>query len=149
MISERAGHAETLEQETRSPPEVILWWLLISPGTAYRRARPVFLAGVFTDFFEDFLAAVFPAGDFLAAVFFGALFDGALFVDRCATAFFAGFAVFFGGVFFSALVMEVTAASTADLTEPATSSAIASPYPTFSAAFATIVLSAILNLLSS
>ncbi len=114
--------------------------------SVHRRARPVFLAGVFTDFFEVFLAAVFFAGDSWAAIFLAAFFAGVFLAVCCAAAFFATFlAPFLGGVFFTVFVTVVKAAPTAVLTELATSSAIASPYPTVSAAFSTIVFSAILR----
>jgi hypothetical protein len=104
----------------------------------HRLVRPAFFAGLFT----DFLVAIFLVGDFFAAVFFAAFFAGAFLGVLLTGTFFAnGFAGFLAGV--SAWVTVATAPPTAVLTEPATSSAIAIPYPTFSAAFSNIVFSAI------
>jgi hypothetical protein len=110
--------------------------------TIHRLVRPAFFAGVFTDFFAAFLVVIFLVGDFFAAVFFAAFFAGALWGALLTGAFFAnGSDAFLAGV--SASVTVATAPPNAVLTEPATSSAIARPYPTFSAAFSNIVFSAI------
>src|SRR5271165_4002195 len=99
--------------------------------------RPAFFAGVFA----AFLVAIFLLGDFFAAVFFAAFFAGAFLGALLTGAFFANaFGAILGGV--SASVTVATAPPTAVLTEPATSSAIARPYPTLSAAFSNIVFSA-------
>src|ERR1700678_1988698 len=117
----------------------------ISP--LHRLVRPAFFAGVFTDFFAAFLVAIFLVGDFFAAVFFAAFFAAAFFAaaflgELLTGAFFAnGSDAFLAGV--SASVTVATAPPIAVLTEPATSSAIARPYPTFSAAFSNIVFSSI------
>jgi hypothetical protein len=94
----------------------------------YRRDRAAFFAG----FFAAFFATVFLAGVFLAADFFAAFF-----VDVVRAAVFtAFFASFLAGDFFKASATEPIAV----FTVPAMSSAIARPYPTFSAAFSTNVL---------
>jgi predicted phage tail protein len=108
------------------------------PAEIHRLVRPVFFAGVFTGFFAAILVAIFLFGDFFAAVFFAAFFGGAFLGALLTGAFFAnGSDAFLAGV--SASVTEATAPPTAVLTEPATSSAIARPYPTFPAAFSNIV----------
>jgi hypothetical protein len=105
-------------------------------------------------FFEDFFAAFFGAGFFAGAFFAGAFFAADFFaadfvVADFFAAFFAGFffAVFFTAFFATVLAGDFFKASAtepiADFTVPATSSAIARPYPTFSAAFSTSVLLAI------
>lgn len=71
----------------------------------------------------------------MAADFFAAFFVGVV----LAALFTAFFASFLAGDFFKASATEPIAV----LTVPATSSAIARPYPTFSAAFSTNVLFAI------
>src|ERR1700722_2052585 len=73
------------------------------PVSIHRCVRTVFFAGAFTDFFADFLGAVFLAGDFLAAVFLAAFFVGAFLAALFSTALFA---TFLGASFagFSALV---------------------------------------------
>src|SRR3984885_834502 len=134
----------------------------------HHRVRAALFAVFSTDFFAAFLAGAFLPTTFLA-IFFAGLFL-AVFL---ATAFFAAFlanafltalfaATFLAGAFWAVFltmafvsgdfvrtpVIVVTAAPTAVLTEPATSSAIAIPYPTASAAFSTIVFSAILRSLS-
>jgi hypothetical protein len=112
------------------------------PVSIYRLVRPAFFAGLFTDFFAAFLVEIFWVGDFFAAVFFAASFARAFLGVLLMGTFFAnGFGAFLAGV--SASVTVATAPPTAVLTEPATSSAIARPYPTFSAAFSNIVFSAI------
>ena len=79
---------------------------------------------------------------FLATAFFAAFLAGAFFA-----AFFAG--IFFADPFFKTSATVVTAASNAVLMDPATSDAIAIPYPPIvSPAFSTIVFSAILRSLS-
>jgi hypothetical protein len=114
------------------------------PAEIHRLVRPVFFAGVFTGFFAAFLVAIFLFGDFFAAAFFAAFFRGAFLGALLTGAFFAnGSDAFLAGV--SASVTEATAPPTAVLTEPATSSAIARPYPTFPAAFSNIVFSAIFS----
>src|ERR1700691_5406554 len=116
----------------------------ISP--LHRLVRPAFFAGVFTDFFAAFLVAIFLVGDFFAAVFFAAFFAAAFLGELLTGAFFAnGSDAFLAGV--SASVTVATAPPIAVLTEPATYSAIARPYPTFSAAFSNIVFSAIFRFL--
>src|SRR5277367_5887422 len=140
---------------------------------SYRRGRPlffmVFLAVFFTAFFAgtffagffamaffaaflagDFLAGAFLATAFLTTPFLAAFLAGVFWTAFLATAFFAGafwavflIVAFFDGDFVRTSVTVVTAAPTAVLTELATSSAIAIPYPTASAAFSTIVFSSI------
>jgi hypothetical protein len=85
------------------------------------------LAVLVTGFLETFVAGAFVAGAFWATRLIGA---------------------FVADVFFKTSVTVVTAAPTAVLTAPATSSAIAIPKPTASPAFSTIVFSAILGFLS-
>src|SRR5580704_11156592 len=118
---------------------------VVAPSAAssiHRRVRPAFFAGLFTDFLAAFLAAIFFAGVFLATVFLTAFFTGAFLAALLTSAFFVvGFGASLAGV--NALVTVATAEPKAVFTEPATSSAIAKPYPTFSAAFSTIVFSAI------
>jgi hypothetical protein len=133
----------------------------------YRRDRMAFFAGFFGGFFAaffgtaffagaflagDFFAGDFFAGDFFAGVFFagdffaGDFFAGVFFAGDFFAAFFAGVvpAALFSGFFASSLAGDFFKASAAEpiavLTAPATSSAIARPYPTFSAAFSTNVL---------
>jgi hypothetical protein len=101
----------------------------------YRRDRVAFFAAFFGSFFAAFFGTAFLAGDFLAADFFAAFFVGVV----LAAFFTAFFASFLAGDFFKASATEPIAV----LTVPATSSAIARPYPTFSAAFSTNVLFAI------
>src|SRR5271170_5000039 len=95
---------------------------------SYCYRRPAFFAVCFTAFFAAFLARVF-----LAAGVFATAFLLVFFVTAFAT-FFAAFlaGVFFAGAFFRTFVTEVTAASNAVLMDPATSDAIAIPYPTVS-----------------
>jgi hypothetical protein len=105
-----------------------------------------FIGSFFADFFEtDFLAGAFFAGPFFAGPFLaGAFLAGAFFA-----AFFVGVdaAAFFTTFFTASVAGDFIKASAAEpiavLTVPATSSAIARPYPTFSAAFSTNVLLAI------
>jgi hypothetical protein len=105
--------------------------------TIQHLVRPAFFAGIFA----DFLVVIFLVGDFFAAVFFAAFFAGVFLRALLTGAFFAnGSDAFLAGV--SASVTVATAPPTAVLTEPATSSAIARPYPNFSAAFSNIVFSA-------
>ena len=111
-------------------------------SSTHRRVRPAFFAGFFTDFLAAFLAAVFFVGAFFETAFLTAFFTGAFLAAFLTSAFFvAGFGASLAGV--NALVTVATAEPKAVFTEPATSSAIANPYPTFSAAFSTIVFSAI------
>ena len=113
-----------------------------------RRSRAAFFAGVLT----AFLAAFF-AGDFLAVVFLTAAFFAGVFLTAdflagdLLTAFFATafFAAFLAGLLCSTSPTVVTAASNAVLIVPATSDAMAIPYPTASPAFSTIDFSAILR----
>jgi hypothetical protein len=95
------------------------------------------------------LAAGFVGGVFLAATLFGVCFTGAFFAPGCATALSAILVAAFEDSSCGDFVTDSIAAPTADLIDPAISSAIASPYPTFSAAFCMIVFSAIHCLLVS
>src|SRR5579871_1574356 len=133
-----------------------------NPHSHYH-SQAAFFEVFFTDFLAAFLAGAFLPATFLAtffaglffAVFFARAFFAAFLADAFLTAFFAAILLagafwvlfltraFFCGDFVTTPATVVTAAPTAVLTEPATSSAIAIPYPTTSAAFSTIVFSAI------
>ena len=117
----------------------------------FRARRVAFFAGFAGTFFAAFLAgallaeALFPAaflaGDFLPA----ALFAGDFLATACSAAFCAGAVA---GAFLTAFASSLAgdcfrAPATVVRTAPARSSAIARPYPTFSAAFSTNVLFAI------
>src|ERR1700733_9468707 len=116
-------------------------------GQPYRRGRPAFLTAFFATFFAGafftaFLVAPF-AATFFAGVFLTAFFAATFFAGAFWTAFLT--VAFFAGDFVRTSVTVVTTVPTAVLTDPATSSVIAIPNPTASAAFSTIVFSATLR----